>query len=81
MNSGYTFTLVFKSCSENPERGKKVLLVEKNGDILIGNTENKLCFCIAADCYGSCTRFDTEKEFFDRVKSWAYLDSVSEVAK
>ena len=81
MNSGYTFTLDFKPCSEKIERGKKILFVEKNGDVLIGSTENKFCFCIAADCYGSYTRFDTEKEFSERVKSWAYLDGISEAAR
>lgn len=81
MNSGYTLTLTFKPCTEVPERGKKILFVEKSGDVLIGNTEETRYFCTAADCYGSCSWFDTEKEFSERVKCWAYLDGISEAAK
>lgn len=81
MKSGYTFTLDFKPCSEKIERGKKILIVEKSGNVLIGNTEYKIYFCAAADCYGTYTFFNTEKEFSERVKSWAYLDGLTEAAK
>lgn len=79
MDSGYT--LQFKPCSEIPGRGRKILIVEKSGSVSIVNTENKFYFCAGADCYGSSFRFDTEQEFTECVKAWAYIDGISEVAK
>ena len=76
MKSGYT--LQFKTDKEIPERGKRILFVEKSGDISVGNTQNKYSFCIAADTNGSSMRFDTEDEFLERVRAWAYVDEIPE---